>query len=162
MKLGRLSLLVPLVAIVMALALHIALAEVPVSLVTGGGTFLSGGVLGAARFLGVNASTPGSGEFQMSGRTPAGLTFALHAEVACVNVAGSVAYLGGTVLTGTGSDGLDATGKVLRARLDDGSPDHANVSFLAVGTPIPADCFVSVLTTSGAALNGNIVIKTVP
>lgn len=162
--LKRVCLLVIPAAIVAALnTAQVALAQEPAYIVTGGGTFLGAG--GVPRFFGVAAADSGTsdfGEVQMSGRTAADETFAFHADVTCVNVVGNVAYVGGTVRAGTGFGAEDATGKVLRARFDEGFPDRAKGQLLAVGTPIPVDCFATELTTPGPAVKGQIKIHVVP
>ena len=164
-KLHRMHLLVIPAGIVAAwIAFQVAFAQVPTHTVTGGGTFISSGF---PRFFGVDATDSGTsdfGKFQMSGKTPSSQTFGFNADVTCVKVVGSTAYLGGTARTGTGSDGADANAKVLRARLDDGSADKARVSLLSVGTVIPIDCFERALTTlgPGSIVNGEIMIRAVP
>ena len=155
-------LVIPTTMLAALIAVQVALAHEPDHTVTGGGTFISSGF---PRRFGVSARdswNTDSGEFQMGGVTSLGQTFAFHADVTCVNVVGSVAYLGGTARSGSGSDGADATGKILRARLDEGSPDRATVSLRPVGTDIPSNCFASELTNAGAVVKGQIEIRVVP
>ena len=85
----------------------------------------------------------------------ANLHFGFVADLTCVNIVlddvdlgTNVAAVVGTITSGTGPDFADATGRIIRRAVVDGSPDRSTGGFV-VGA-VDADCFLQEFKNRGA------------